>query len=128
MSPVFISVKDRAKASVPRAIFRAIAEEALGPEYELSVAFVDAKEMQRLNTIYRDKKETTDILSFPLDASHGEIYLCLSEAARMAPGFGRDPEDFLLFLFIHGCVHLKGYDHGATMERIEARLRAKFKV
>lgn len=128
MSPISISEKDRAKAAVPRAIFRAIAEETLGPEYELSVAFVDAKEMRRLNTIYRDKEEPTDILSFPLDGSHGEIYLCLSEAAREAPKFDRDPANFLLFLFIHGCVHLKGYDHGATMERIEARLRAKFKV
>lgn len=113
---------------MPRAIFRAIAEEALGSDYELSVAFVGSARMKKLNTIYRDKESATDILSFPLSATEGEIYICPSEAEREAPNFGRDYDSFVLFLFIHGCVHLIGHDHGATMERIESKIREKFEV
>ena len=42
--------------------------------------------------------------------------------------FDRSYENFLAFIFIHGCVHLKGYDHGGTMEDIEIKVRNKFKV
>ena len=123
-----VSFSNETRASMPRAIFRAVAKEALPADYELSVAFVPASAMQKFNRMYRDKNEPTDILSFPLDAKKGEIYICPSETRRMAPEFDRSYENFLKFLFIHGCVHLKGYDHGATMERIEADIRAKFKV
>lgn len=109
-------------------LFRKISQETLGPDYDLSVAFVSAKEIQKLNLIYRNLNEPTDILSFPLDDTTGEIYICESEARTMAKEFDREYDNFLLFLFIHGCVHLKGHDHGATMERIEAGIRKKFKV
>lgn len=112
---------------VPR-IFRDIAKEALGDDYELSVAFISPKKMARLNKIYRGKDAPTDILSFPLGKNEGEIYICPSEARREAKRFDRSYSNFLPFLFIHGCVHLKGHDHGGTMERIEAKLRRKFKV
>ena len=123
-----VSFSNETRASMPRAIFRAIADEALPSDYELSVAFVPASAMQKFNLMYREKNEPTDILSFPLDEKKGEIYICPSETRRMAPEFDRSYDNFLNFLFIHGCVHLKGYDHGATMERIEDKIRAKFKV
>lgn len=113
---------------MPRAFFRAAAREALGADYELSIAFVPPAAMRKFNLMYRDKDEPTDILSFPLSDTQGEIYICPSETRRMAPEFDRSYENFLKFLFIHGCVHLKGYDHGATMERIEKEIRTKFKV
>jgi ssRNA-specific RNase YbeY (16S rRNA maturation enzyme) len=46
----------------------------------------------------------------------------------MAKDFDRSYENFIYFLFIHGCVHLKGYDHGSTMERIEAKFRKEFGI
>lgn len=121
-------MKNETRARMPRASFRAIAEHALGRDYSLGVIFVDAARMRKLNTIYRDKEAPTDILSFPLGEREGEIYICPSESRREAKNFGRAYDNFLLFLFIHGCVHLKGYDHGATMERIEARIRSQFKI
>lgn len=123
-----VSFNNETRASMPRAIFRAIAEEVLPSDYELSVAFVPPSAMRKFNLTYRNKNEPTDILSFPLDEKKGEIYICPSETRRLAPEFDRSYDNFLKFLFIHGCVHLKGYDHGATMERIEANIRTKFKV
>jgi probable rRNA maturation factor len=108
--------------------FHKIKEAVLGKDYDLSWAFVSPQEIQRLNLMYRNMNVPTDILSFPLSKKEGEIYICLSEARKEAKKFDRSYENFLLFLFIHGLVHLKGYDHGSTMERIEAKFRKEFGV
>lgn len=100
----------------------------LGKKYELSLVFVSAAEMNRLNRIYRNINKPTDILSFPLSKNEGEMYICLTETKKEAKNFDRTYENFLAFLFIHGCVHLKGFDHSSTMERIERRYRKKFGV
>lgn len=108
--------------------FKKIKEAILGKDYDLSWAFITPKKIQKLNLIYRNLNKPTDILSFPLSKTEGEIYICKSESKKEAKKFERDYENFLLFLFIHGCVHLKGYDHGSTMERIEAKFRKHFGV
>ena len=121
-------IENPTRASLPRVDFRAIKDTALGKEYQLSLAFVTSREMAELNLKYRDKNSPTDILSFPLDEQSGEIYISLEEAMKEAPKFDREFENFVAFLFIHGCVHLKGYDHGGTMESIETELRSRFNI
>jgi probable rRNA maturation factor len=101
---------------------------ALSPSYNLTLSFIGPTEIKRLNNLYRNKNKPTDILSFPLSKDEGEIYICASESRREAHNFDRPYNNFLAFLFIHGCVHLKGYDHGSRMESIEATLRQKFGV
>ncbi len=108
--------------------FEKMKEAVLGKEYDLSFAFITAEKIKKLNLIYRNVNKPTDILSFPLSKKEGEIYICLSEARTEAKKFDRSYENFLRFLFIHGCVHLKGYEHGSTMEHIEIQFRKKFGV
>jgi probable rRNA maturation factor len=103
-------------------------EAVLGRKYQLNLAIVSAAHMRLLNKTYRGIDKATDILSFPLDRAEGEMYICLSETRREAKNFGRTYDNFLRFLFIHGLVHLKGHDHGATMERMEAKVRTRFNV
>ena len=122
------SILNGARQGISRARFRAIKEAALDSAYELNLIFTEPAKIKKLNLIYRDRSAPTDILSFPISKKEGEIYICQSEARKEAQKFDRPYANFILFLFIHGCVHLKGYEHGATMERIEARLRKKFKV
>jgi probable rRNA maturation factor len=100
----------------------------LGKRYELSVVIVSAAKMRELNRRWRDRDVTTDILSFPLSETEGEIYISPDIAKKKAPEFGRSADNFILFLFIHGLVHLKGYDHGAIMESTEKKFRRKFGV
>ncbi len=123
-----ITIKNETSAPIPRALFRKIADRTLPSDYKLGVVFLDSLEMKRLNLIYRNKNEPTDILSFPYDSSNGEIYISPDEARRVAPNFDRDYDNFIAFLFIHGCVHLKGYDHSAKMENIEAEIRQEFNI
>ena len=100
----------------------------LGKEYDLSFAFISPAKIKLLNFTYRSINKPTDILSFPLSKKEGEIYICKSEARKEAKKFDRKYENFLRFLFIHGLVHLKGYDHGSTMENIEAKFRKQFGI
>lgn len=108
--------------------FVSMKEAVLGKSYELSVVFASRQKIRALNHTYRGKNETTDILSFPLSAVAGEIYLNPEEAKKEAKKFGRDFDNFIDFLFIHGLVHLKGFKHGSTMEALEIKFRKQFGI
>jgi len=113
---------------MPNLPFQDIKEAILGKKYALNLIVSTPAQLKKLNTIYRDKEYATDILSFPISETEGEIYVSLSEAKKEAPKFERDFENFLAFLFIHGCVHLIGHDHSSTMESIEVEFRKKFNI
>ncbi len=108
--------------------FIKIKEVVLGHKYDLSFAFVSKEEIKKLNRTYRGKNEATDILSFPISKTSGEILICKEKAKEKSVLYGRKSQNFLYFLFIHGLVHLKGYDHGAIMEREENKFRKKFGI
>jgi len=122
------SIINENEEKLPKIPFAEIKEASLGNNYSLSVIFTSSAKIKKLNLIYRDKKTSTDILSFPLNKNEGEIYISLSEAKKEAKKFDRQFDNFIGFLFIHGCVHLIGYDHGSTMENIEVKLRRKFDI
>lgn len=108
--------------------FEKIKNAILGEKYDLSLVFVSAKKIQGLNKTYRNINKPTDILSFPLSKTAGEILICKTETKKMMKEFGRNFDNFLAFLFIHGCVHLKGFDHGPKMEKVEEKFRKLFRV
>jgi len=108
--------------------YEKIKESVLGKKYVLTLAFVGTKRAQRLNTIYRQKSYVPNVLSFPLSDSQGEIYLCPEIAYPEAKNFNLSQNGYIAFLFIHGLLHLKGHDHGATMEGLEQRYLKQFKI
>lgn len=115
-------------STIPPIPFEAMKDAVLGKKYDLSVVFVSKEKIHDLNKKYRNIDAPTDILSFPLDDESGEIFINLEETAKMAPDFDRPYENFLAYLFIHGLVHLKGYDHGSTMENIEKKFCKDFDI
>jgi probable rRNA maturation factor len=126
--PINLEITNKSKGRLPSLPFELIKNTILGEKYELSLVFTTTEEMLKLNKIYRNIKKPTDILSFPLSKNNGEIFICPSETRKMMTEFERTYENFLAFLFIHGLVHLKGYDHGDKMEKIEEKFRKKFKI
>ncbi len=109
-----------------------IKEKVLGKGYELSLVFVGANRMRTLNNKHRNKDYATDILSFGL-VGGGEIFINPDKARSKAKEFGRSFENYIQFLFVHGLVHLKGYDHdddvGAEkMEKVEVKIRKVFNI
>ena len=93
----------------------------LGEEYDLSLVFVSPKESQKINLATRAKDNPTNVLSFPLSETSGEIFIDPKTSAKDAPNFDMTPSKFILFLVIHAMLHLKGYEHGSTMEKQEKK-------
>ncbi len=114
--------------TIPNIKFKEIKERSLGVDYSLSVVIAPAEKLKELNLKYRNIRESTDILSFPFSSKEGEIYICPEETRKEAKKFDRDYENFFAFLFVHGCAHLKGYDHSDKMEEFEADLRKTFNI
>lgn len=108
--------------------FLQIKNKILKEKYFLELIFVDKEKIHSLNKFYRKNDFPTDILSFPLDEYSGQIFICEEIAKKKAINFCRKYDNFISFLFIHGCVHLLGYNHGKKMEVIEKRFRKIFKI
>lgn len=103
-------------------------ETILGKKYELSIVLAGDKRTQRLNTTYRGKTYTPNVLSFPLDKEHGEIFLNLRQARREHKKRSESYDYFVALLVVHGMLHLKGMAHGSTMEKQEQALLSKFGI
>ncbi len=113
-------------ASYPTHPYAKMGAAILGSSYNLTLIFVGRTRAKQLNQLYRDKTYVPNVLSFPLAPDTGEIYICPAVARLEAPRHGRSYESYVGYLFIHGCVHLKGHDHGATMEKLEHRYLRRF--
>jgi probable rRNA maturation factor len=122
------SLHNTSKGKLPRLPFELMKEAVLGKDYELSLVFLNEKDMHEINKNYHKKDKPTNILSFPLDEKTGEIFICPQYAMKEAHLYDRMYENYIGFLFIHGLVHLKGYDHGSRMENEEQKVREKFDI
>ena len=117
---------ERKGGSIPELPFLAIKEKILSKNYNLNVIFCSPLLSQKLNREYRAKDYPTNILSFPLDETQGEIYIQLQKARLDAKSHDMGYNKFIHLLFIHGCLHLLGHDHGDHMEDIEEKYLSKF--
>ena len=116
------SITNITKSTLPRVPFAKIKEKVLGKKYNLSLVFVGDKKSQTLNKTYRGKNKPTNCLSFSLSKTSGEIFLNLGKAKKEAPDFDKKFDEFVTFLFIHSMLHLKGMEHGSTMEKKEEKI------
>lgn len=124
----FELIKEVKNIRVPRISFVMAKDKILGKSYELSVSFVSASTSARLNKEFRNKNYPTTILSFPLSKTSGEIILEPKTIRIQAKEFGMKESKFLLFLFIHGLLHLAEYEHGSTMKEAERKWCTYFNI
>lgn len=80
---------------------------------ELHLHIVNESEIRRLNRMHRGKDKVTDVLSFPsgdlpIFGELGDVLICFAQAERQAEG---DIPLELCDLFVHGTLHVLGYDH-----------------
>lgn len=114
------------RGKLPSLPFLHMKNTILGKDYELSLVFVGRTKAIELHKKWKKKNDPVNILSFPLSKNEGEIIISLEKARRECRSFDRSYENYLGFLFIHGCVHLLGYTHGPAMEAKEQQFRKKF--
>jgi len=124
----FFQITKISRSRLPSLPFSIIKDTIIGKKYNLSLVFITSFKIKKLNKIYRNINKPTDILSFPLTPETGEIFICPSETQKERLKFDRTYNNFLLYLFIHGLVHLKGYDHGPKMDKIEEKFRKRFNI
>lgn len=117
------ALTNKTRSKVPRFAYEKIKEKVLGKKYSLSLVFVTPKESLSLNRTYRKKRKPANVLAFPLSPRVGEIYIDITTATREAKKFDTTPARFVLWLFIHALLHLKGHHHGVRMDVKERRFR-----
>lgn len=82
---------------------------------EIELIFTDDTEIAEINEAYRGKAKATDVLSFPLEEMPhtplGTIIISLNHAKSKADELGHSVKDEVALLFIHGMLHLLGFDH-----------------
>jgi len=108
---------------------------------EISLVFVNNRTIRKYNKEFRGQDKPTDVLSFPMRdvrAMHarpipalelpllGDIMISLEKTYEEAPLFQHGPSEHLLFLIIHGILHLLGYDHEQSRAE-EARMKRQEK-
>ncbi len=107
------------RENLPKIPFEKLKNKILGKHYDLSLVFIGESKSRSLNKKYRGKDTPTNILTFPLSKTSGEIFITPRVAKRDAPLFNQSYREFLMTLLIHGLLHLKGFRHGSRMEKSE---------
>ena len=97
---------------------------------ELSLVLVNDMHIRNLNWKYRRNDSATDVLAFPMRDSRrlsgailGDVVISVETAKREAKKRKKDLQDELDLYFVHGILHLLGYDD----EKIRARKKMKEK-
>lgn len=101
---------------------------------EVTLTFTDNEEIHELNKQYRNIDRPTDVLSFalnddgvdeldiifevesedeidPISGMLGDIIISVERAEEQRIEYGHSLEREIGFLFVHGFLHLMGYDH-----------------
>ena len=105
----------------------------------VSIVFVSDEKMIELNSMFRNKTHTTDVLSFPndledfenIDNSMGEVLISIDQAKKQASQNELTLETEIKQLALHGILHLLGYDHesdSGEMNSLELELRDKLGI
>lgn len=95
---------------------------------EVELLIIDSQSMHALNLEHRNMDKTTDVLSFPVDdfphAPLGSIVINHELAAQKAQELGHSVEEEITLLFIHGMLHLLGFDHEVDNGEMRAQEEA----
>lgn len=90
-------------------------------DFELII--IDDDEMVRLNNTYRKINKTTDVLSFVNDfdeeQSLGDVFINYDKAVIQAKDYEHSLVREIIFLAVHGYLHLIGYDHETKQDANE---------
>ena len=122
---------------------------SLKGEYEESISklgrcsfnlvFLTKAEIQDMNKRFAGKDKPTNVLSFPSsedlteESFLGDIAICSELIAEEAISQGKETQDHLIHIFVHGVLHLLGFDHeehtsAEQMESLEIRILEKIGV
>ena len=121
-----LEINNLSKIRIDKQVFSTVAKKVLSGENRrienISLAFVDEVEIKKLNKKFRKKNKPTDVLSFSAQGGPasggeseknylGEIVICPTVVKENAEKDKITFKKELIKVFIHGILHLLGYDH-----------------
>ncbi|WP_434511379.1 rRNA maturation RNase YbeY [Desulfitobacterium sp. AusDCA] len=129
------SERERLQKYLERGISEAIQAADGSEEAEVSLTLVDDPRIHELNREYRGVDRPTDVLSFALqeeaedepeimdfeDEILGDIIISVERARAQAEEYGHSFERELVYLAVHGTLHLLGYNHEVEADKVEMR-------
>lgn len=121
---MLIEINNPVKAKVDlklikKAVSRFARAYKIGKNQEISLALVSDQEIKKLNRTYRSINRPTDVLSFPGEGNFlGEIIIDYGQIKRQARHFGHSARQELIFILVHGLLHLIGYDDKTEKQRL----------
>ena len=109
-----IDFENQTEIEVDISILETILNELTQKDIELILVKND--EIQKLNKEHRNIDKPTDVLSFPLEFDFpnmplGSIVISIDFVEDKAKEYNHSFLDELTLLFIHGLLHLLGFDH-----------------
>lgn len=110
-----IEINNKTKAKINKSLVLSGAEgfvKYFNVKKGVSIAFVGDKKIRTLNKKYRGIDKTTDVLAFPDKSKDflGEVIIDYQQIKRQAKYFSNTVNDELVFILIHGLLHLMGYE------------------
>ena len=132
-----LNIENQTTLEINQKHLKAIANSLTTREIDLTICYNPT--IAQYNLEYRGKNSSTDVLSFPLssdsiDSKHiplGSIVISANYIRDNAKSLGHGLDDELSLLFIHGLLHLLGYDHevdSGEMRAMEETLIKKFNL
>lgn len=113
------------RIALPAATVRRVVRGVLSAERQaadISVTFLGLELMRRLNLRYRKRDKPTDVIAFalvrPAAPPLGDIYVCAAVAEQQARRHGVSRREELIRLIVHGVLHVLGYDHPESDDRV----------
>ncbi len=101
------------------------------PGREVSLLFVDDEGIRKINRDYLRRDRPTNVIAFSLAEGDfgdvnpgvlGDVVVSVETAAREARAAGIAIEDAILYLILHGILHLAGYNHEGPSGTARARI------
>ncbi len=111
MNCKLVEINNQTGYDLDWADLKSLAERALPEKARLSVAFIKASEIKKLNEKYRDSRGPTDVLAFKGDDLLGEVIIAPEVVEKQAKKNNLNFKDEIRRVLVHGILHLKGYDH-----------------
>lgn len=91
----------------------------------IEVVYVDEKEIVRLNQEHLNRDYVTDIITFRYNDSEnrqnieGTMYCCAPRIIEQAQEFDESTDREFLRIYIHGLLHLSGYEDKSEQQKEE---------
>ncbi len=128
-----IELDNRTSLQIEESLLNAIAKTLTAKEIELIITTND--EIQEINAVHRGIDKPTDVLSFPYEdmpmTPLGSIVIAQEFVESKSKELGHSQQDEYTLLFIHGLLHLLGFDHevdSGEMREEEKKLIEQFNL